>query len=301
MADRRRIHPQNAPGAWFVDETCIDCDACRQVAPGLFEDVRGGSAVVRQPGDEVERRRASLALLACPVGAIGVTGERLAAGAAPELVDEDEAHRVYFCAYNARASYGANAWLVEALHPGRGNVLIDSPRFVKPLERFFEERGGIEAILLTHRDDVADAARWATRFGARVFIHADDRGAAPFASDIVEGRAPVEILPGVLCRPVPGHTKGSVLFQVDERLLFTGDSLHFSRARGTLAAFRDACWYSWEEQARSLATLVDVDFEWTLPGHGQRHRAEPAENRRMVKALVERMQQIRRPGLEGAW
>jgi len=27
---------ENAPGAFFVDDSCIDCDACRQIAPETF-------------------------------------------------------------------------------------------------------------------------------------------------------------------------------------------------------------------------------------------------------------------------
>ena len=38
MADRRRAVAENVPGDFFVDETCIDCDACRQLAPEVFAD-----------------------------------------------------------------------------------------------------------------------------------------------------------------------------------------------------------------------------------------------------------------------
>ncbi len=37
-------HPDGAPGDWFVDTHCFDCDAARNVAPGL---------IVRNPGDGV--------------------------------------------------------------------------------------------------------------------------------------------------------------------------------------------------------------------------------------------------------
>ena len=35
--DRR---PENVPGDLFVDHTCIDCDTCRWMAPGVFDAVR---------------------------------------------------------------------------------------------------------------------------------------------------------------------------------------------------------------------------------------------------------------------
>ena len=36
MADRSRALPQNVTGDFFVDDTCIDCDTCRQIAPETF-------------------------------------------------------------------------------------------------------------------------------------------------------------------------------------------------------------------------------------------------------------------------
>ena len=36
MADPLQRLPGNAPGRWFVDASCIDCDQCRQIAPDTF-------------------------------------------------------------------------------------------------------------------------------------------------------------------------------------------------------------------------------------------------------------------------
>ena len=48
MADPRQRHPQNVPGPWFVDRTCIDCDVSRQCAPWMFGAADGQAIVVRQ-------------------------------------------------------------------------------------------------------------------------------------------------------------------------------------------------------------------------------------------------------------
>ena len=32
MANPKKRVPENVPGDFFVDSTCIDCDACRQIA-----------------------------------------------------------------------------------------------------------------------------------------------------------------------------------------------------------------------------------------------------------------------------
>jgi hypothetical protein len=48
-----------------------------------------------------------------------------------------------------------------------------------------EVLGGLADILLSHRDDVADADRYAAHFNARVWIHEDDQSAAPYATDLI--------------------------------------------------------------------------------------------------------------------
>lgn len=280
MADPAERHPANVPGAWFVDRSCINCDVSRQCAPWMFGEADDQAIVIRQPASADEERDAMRALLACPTASIGVVGEKpKAEGLFPELLEQG----VFYCGYTSRDSFGANAYFVE--RPD-GNLLVDSPRFVPPLVRAFEEKGGLARILLTHQDDVADADRFAAHFKARVVIHEDDRRAAPFATDILRGTDPAALTPQLMAIPVPGHTRGSVLFLLEQRFLFTGDSLYWSRRRQHLSAFRDACWYSWEEQTRSLARLTSHAFTWVLPGHGNRVRGEPEELRRQLRELV---------------
>lgn len=135
------------------------------------------------------------------------------------------------------------------------------------------EMGGVDHILLSHRDDVADADRYADTFDAQVWIHTDDASAAPYATDLLEGTEPSEIVPGVIAFPVPGHTKGSVLYHVDGHLLFSGDSLAWNPRSGELMAFRRACWYSWEAQTESLErfSASGLRFDRLFCGHGWSH------------------------------
>jgi glyoxylase-like metal-dependent hydrolase (beta-lactamase superfamily II) len=143
---------------------------------------------------------------------------------------------------------------------------------------------------LSHRDDVADAERYANEFGARVWIHKADRSAAKFATDILEGEEPTRMGDDLIAIPVPGHTKGSVVYLYDERCLFTGDSLAWSFEEDDLVAYRDYCWYSWAAQRRSLKKLLDYPFEWVLAGHGGAKGSTEAEMRARLAALVERME-----------
>lgn len=169
------------------------------------------------------------------------------------------------------------------------NILIDSPRYARELVTYFANAGGIAHILLSHQDDVADASKFAERFGARVWIHHDDRHAAPYASDLIEGASERAIVPDLVAIPVPGHTRGSVVFLFDNRVLFTGDSLAWSMRQQDLVAFRDACWYSWSALTASLAKLAGYRFEWVLPGHGWPAHFEAGEMKARLQALVARM------------
>ena len=152
--------------------------------------------------------------------------------------------------------------------------------------REIEERGGLSDILLTHQDDVADADRYQDHFGARVWIHRADRRAAPYASHLLEGEEPREIRPGLLAILVPGHTRGSVSYLLEEKFLFTGDSLYWSRKRQALTASKNYCWYSWEKQIESLARLADYPFEWVLAGHGDRFRLPRDRARESLLAMT---------------
>src|SRR5579875_1937653 len=74
----------------------------------------------------------------------------------------------------------------------------------------------------------------------------------------------------------------------DGRHLFTGDSLAWSFEQDDLTAFRSYCW-SWTAQRRSLRRLLDYAFEWVFAGHGGSRHLPPAEMRRRLAALIERM------------
>ena len=191
---------------------------------------------------------------------------------------------VYDLGYTSPDSFGASAYLVLG---AEGALLVDSPRFAPALVRAVEELGGVTDVLLTHRDDVADAERWANHFGARVWVHEHDRSAATFATDLVTGLEPVEVVPGVVGVPVPGHTRGSVVWVVGE-VAFTGDSLAWSHERQDLTAFKGACWYSWPTQLSSLERLASAARpSWVLPGHGARCHLPPDElHDRLVKLVA---------------
>jgi glyoxylase-like metal-dependent hydrolase (beta-lactamase superfamily II) len=277
-------NPDSAPGDWYIDNECIDCGAACHVAPGLIARRNGKSVFARQPKTAEDRLAAWRAVLVCPTASVRSETKqpRPEARVFPEAITD----AVWRCGFNARSSFGAHSYFVT--RPS-GNILIDSPRYARELVTYFANAGGIAHILLSHQDDVADASKFAERFGARVWIHHDDRHAAPYASDLIEGASERAIVPDLVAIPVPGHTRGSVVFLFDNRVLFTGDSLAWSMREQDLVAFRDACWYSWSALAASLAKLAGYRFEWVLPGHGWPAHCEAGEMQARLQALVARM------------
>lgn len=69
--------PENVPGKWYVDSSCIDCDVCRTTAPDNFKqnEDEGYSFVYKQPENDDELALCEEAKAGCPVEAIGDDGE----------------------------------------------------------------------------------------------------------------------------------------------------------------------------------------------------------------------------------
>ncbi len=283
LADR---HPGNVDGEWYVDDRCIDCDVARHHAPDLIHALADGqSVVVRQPSTPTEEELMWRAALACPTRSIGTVTRR------PDPTDVypwEITPGVWMTGHNDRRSFGAYAWWVP--RPG-GGLLVDAPHWNRQVVDAIAARGGLAHVLLSHRDDIADAARYAEHFGARVWIHEADRDAAPFATDILTGTEEHTVAPGVVAFPVPGHTRGSVLYVVDDTWLFTGDSFAWSPERTELYAFRNATWHSWTELRASLERFAASPhrFEWVLAGHGHWHGSTRDSMHDALDTLVSRM------------
>jgi glyoxylase-like metal-dependent hydrolase (beta-lactamase superfamily II)/ferredoxin len=286
MANLKKSVPENVPGPFFVDLTCIDCDTCRQLAPAVFGEAENHAHVAHQP-TAATRYSALQALVCCPTGSIGSREKeelQSVLGGFPMVLEEP----VHYCGFNSPKSYGGNSYFIR--HPA-GNWLVDSPKFLPRLVQRFEELGGLAHIFLTHQDDVADAALYAKHFGSQRIIHQTELSAQPGAERVLEGGEPQALAPEFLAIPTPGHTQGHCVLLFRDRFLFTGDHLAWDRHEHCLTAFRDYCWYSWPDQVESLARLANYSFEWVLPGHGQRVQLPAAQMRQQLQALVARVRE----------
>ena len=216
---------------------------------------------------------------------------KLAASSFPLAVDTEGLPGVSHLGYHAAKSYGAASWFLE--RTSAGNVMFDCPRYNSQVAQRLEARGGVDWIVLSHRDDVADHARWKERFpGAKRIIHrleANSRQGTDVCEVILDGDGPTwspfgdnrvahDSMIGEDLRLVftPGHTGGSItlLYARGDGAFFTGDHLAFQPSLGRVGGFRRACWFSWEEQVKSVVRLAiqPGTYLHLLPGHGAPHR-----------------------------
>jgi len=307
--------PENKQGNFFVDESCIDCDVCRWMAPDTFGRVGIKSAVVEQPTEKNGGLPAALrAMASCPVGAIRTAAPEPAARAAaaaavgfPVPVDAERLPGVHYLGYTARDTFGAAAYLV--LRENGRHVMVDTPRYTRALGAAVAAATGGQGpafLFCTHRDDLTEHARWKARFPnmARVVNRLDLSRVDPVDTRMFErflegdgpwaldddgdddgdggGGGDHELV------WLPGHTWGStgMLYtppgQPEERILFTGDHLAFSGRTGELTAFLRYNRGGQDQQLESLEKLKGLDFRWILPGHGRKYRFRDTESRNML-------------------
>ena len=291
MANSKRRLSDNVPGDFFVDDTCIDCDTCRWLAPETFSRAHGQSMVQLQPTNTEARRQALRAAVACPTASIGTMEP---ASEMPEIRRDFPIPldgEVFYCGYHSSKSFGAASYLIR--RPD-GNVLVDSPRWSETLAARIEALGGVRWLYLTHGDDVADHQAWRDRFRCERILHSGDlTQSTRNVERVLKGEEVVDIAPDLHIIPAPGHTEGSTVLLYRDTYLFTGDHLAYSIRRGHLYAFRDACWYSWPETIRSMEKLQSYSFEWILPGHGRRFHSD---RNAMAKELETCIQWMRGSG-----
>lgn len=279
MADAKRRVASNVEGDFFVDSSCINCDVSRDYAPKTFGDDGSHAFVKQQPASDADTLAAQMALLACPVAAIGTSQKQdlsLARSSFPFAL----ADNVYVNGYNDRSSYGAHSYFIRG---DNENWLVDAPRFTNQLANNIEAMGGLDFIFLTHRDDVSDAHKYAAHFGAERVIHRYEKAAQPDAEMILEGEGDHRV-GGARILFAPGHTKGHMVLLWRDTYLFIGD--HFASIA--------YCRHSWDEQIESTRKLgVLTELEWVFPGHGKRFPV-PAGGfpkvirQRVVKMVAER-------------
>jgi ferredoxin len=69
--------PENVRGKFYVDQTCLDCQLCVEIAPGHFShnDAGGYYYVSRQPASQAETDLVLEAVEGCPCESISGDGD----------------------------------------------------------------------------------------------------------------------------------------------------------------------------------------------------------------------------------
>ncbi|GMG98881.1 hypothetical protein Nepgr_000721 [Nepenthes gracilis] len=276
----RQRRSQNVDGEFYVDHTCIDCDTCRWMAPKVFTRVGNMSAVYKQPNLEEERLEALQALLSCPTNSIHTEIPPRdileVQKTLPIPINKQRIPGVYHCGYHSVKSFGAASYLV--VH-AEGNILVDSPRYTEGLAGNIEMLGGARFMFLTHRDDVADHQKWSKRLNCERILHSKEVEVA--TADVerkLEGTGPWSLNQDIELIHTPGHTEGSVcLYHKSLKVLFTGD--HLCKGESGLRIWERYNWFSVPMQLNSVRILLDLDFEWILPGHGRRVEFKDVEEK----------------------
>jgi len=76
MANSLEKQSENIAGKYYVDEECIDCELCSDIAPEFFFESpeKGYHYVGKQPESESEIELVTEAIESCPTEAIGDDG-----------------------------------------------------------------------------------------------------------------------------------------------------------------------------------------------------------------------------------
>jgi len=309
IAPFKKARRQNVPGNLYVDESCIDCDVCRWMSPSTFSRIGIKSAVYAQPEGESQKLQAYAAMVACPVGSIRTHAPdpliKAAFEAFPAEIDPERMPGVQHLGFHSAESFGATPYFLQrpnnAVGGAAGNVMIDTPRFNSRLADALEAAGGVQMLVLTHKDDVADHDKWKARFPQmQRVIHRTDMTADTAGCEVqLEGLGPWDPAPDLRILHTPGHTAGSVcaLYNpngsgsaasgpLGEAALFSGDHLAYSAGRKALTGFRRFNKGNVEVQADSIRMLADEDvqFCWLLPGHGRMLRFRSMEEKGLAVA-----------------
>ena len=175
MTVMRERRPENVGGNLFVDESCIDCDTCRYMAPSTFSRIGDKSAVTSQPISVADKELAYQAMISCPTGSIRMNDPdplvREVINRFPIAIDPIDLPGVYHLGYHDESTFAAAPYLIVR-SPEEGNIMIDMPRFSSRLASKLEQLGGLRYIVLTHKDDVGGHDRWKQRFPDAVIARA---------------------------------------------------------------------------------------------------------------------------------
>jgi Metallo-beta-lactamase superfamily len=177
-----------------------------------------------------------------------------------------------------------------------GNLLIYRSDTLRREAAAIRERGGIARQYLNHRHEAAPVTDWVSEtFGAPLFVHADDADAVSAVAHVRATFSRRHMLDDDFeVIPTPGHTPGATAYLWDtgsRRILFTGDTLFFSRGRWVTAVLDSS---DRERYRESLELIRGLDFDVLVPsiataGDAPYAIVERDEIQQRIGELIERL------------
>lgn len=222
----------------------------------------------------------------------------------PNTFESTPVPDVFYNGFASPHTFGGASWLAIQRGDDPCVIMFDCPRFFKPLAKAIkkkaEEYGGVRYLVLSHQDDVAGHAEWASALGAKRVIHRDEcnatQGTNACEVQLVDADFPFNLVDGVELIHVPGHTSGSIaMLHRDSDSLFTGDHFFYSERVGRLCGARYIM-HSRDELVQSVEKLVDISFLHGWPGHGRHfHFTDDNDRKTQIKSAVKFMKESWKP------
>jgi glyoxylase-like metal-dependent hydrolase (beta-lactamase superfamily II) len=178
-----------------------------------------------------------------------------------------------------RETFGGTAYLIVENSPDipknipnnvSQNILIDCPIWDDQTQAFLEEHGGVQWLVLTHRQGMSPAvASIQERFGCQILVQEQE---AYLLTDIKvttfsNTRA---MTPNTEVFWTPGYSPGSAcVYYQPHGLLFTGRHL-LPNASGNPQPLRTAKTFHWPRQLKQVQQILerfdDVSLQYLCPG-----------------------------------
>jgi len=184
-------------------------------------------------------------------------------------------------------TFGGKGFLVTG---PKYNLMVDTPACTPDVIRAVRGAGGLRYIFLSHRDEIGEVCDLKRALGGALILHRSEAENVSCATDMPFD-TDFEVEPGLWVIHTPGHSPGSsciLLHRDAQKVLFTGD--HILRLRDDVPAPLHFPWTTdWEAQVASARRLLELDFDYIIPSHGNRleHGYFADAHAKLEKALAD--------------
>jgi glyoxylase-like metal-dependent hydrolase (beta-lactamase superfamily II) len=166
-----------------------------------------------------------------------------------------------------RDTFGGTAYLIVE---NSLNILIDCPSWTEDTQAFLEAQGGVQWLVLTHRQGMSPAvALIQEKFGCQVLVQEQEAYLLPNVKTIPFADG-LEITSTTQVFWTPGYSPGSAcVYYRPEGVLFTGRHL-LPNASGSPQPLRTAKTFHWPRQLKQVQSIIErfdeASLQYLCPG-----------------------------------